>query len=220
MIKLENLEKYYISKNIKMNVLKGINLSINEGEMVAIMGRSGVGKSTLLNILAGLEKASNGKYFFYNQDISNHKYTELAAFRRKNVGFILQNHALIDEKNIFENVALPLLYEKKSKREIQEKVVSMLTQLGLLEKASQYPRQLSGGQSQRVAIGRALINDPKLILADEPTGSLDEETEQVILNLFEEINRAGKTFILVTHDEAVANKCNRIIALKDGTLVS
>lgn len=184
--------------------------------MLAIMGRSGAGKSTLLHILAGLEKPNGGSYYFQDKDITQLSYKELALFRKNNIGFILQNHALIEDKNIFDNVALPLLYGKASKKEIYSKVLKILQEMGLEDKVDQYPSELSGGEAQRIAIARALINDPDLILADEPTGSLDEETEQTILNLFTQLNRIGKTFILVTHDETVANVCNRVIRLKDG----
>ena len=148
----------------------------------------------------------------------NSKYKELTSFRRENVGIILQAQALIDEKTVFDNVALPLMYEKLPNAQIHKRVSTLLSKLGILEKANQYPRQLSGGQAQRVAIARALINDPALILADEPTGSLDEETEKEILDIFEEINKEGKTFILVTHDKTFANRCARTIFLKDGYL--
>ncbi|PEC19958.1 peptide ABC transporter ATP-binding protein [Bacillus cereus] len=201
---------------MRQEILKGINLTIQQGEMLAIKGRSGTGKSTLLHILAGLEQATSGNYYFDNKDITQLNYKETAVWRKNKIGFILQNHALIEEKNIFDNIALPLLYAKKSKSEIEAKVISLIKQLELEDKTYQYPRELSGGQSQRVAIARALINDPELILADEPTGALDAETEEVILNIFKQINKTGKTFILVTHDDTVSSICNRIIEIKDG----
>ncbi|EEM01715.1 ABC transporter [Bacillus pseudomycoides] len=216
MIRLVDLEKTYKTKKKYQTVLKKINLTVEKGEMLAIMGRSGAGKSTLLHILAGLEKETSGKYNFQDKDITKLNYRELALFRKNNIGFILQNHALIEEKNIFDNIALPLLYSKNSKKEIRSKVLKIMRELGLEDKSDQYPSELSGGESQRVAIARALINDPDLILADEPTGSLDEDTEQIILNLFKKINTLGKTFILVTHDETVAHICNRVIKIKDG----
>ncbi|MGG0454644.1 ABC transporter ATP-binding protein [Bacillus mycoides] len=216
MIKLINLEKNYKLGKKTQYVIQGIDLIVEQGEMLAIMGRSGAGKSTLLHILAGLEKPNGGSYYFQDKDITQLSYKELALFRKNNIGFILQNHALIEDKNIFDNVALPLLYGKASKKEIHSKVLKILQEMGLEDKVDQYPSELSGGEAQRIAIARALINDPDLILADEPTGSLDEETEQTILNLFTQLNRIGKTFILVTHDETVANVCNRVIRLKDG----
>ncbi|EJV74378.1 ABC transporter ATP-binding protein [Bacillus cereus] len=216
MIKLINLEKSYKLGKKEQYVLQGIDLVVESGEMLAIMGRSGAGKSTLLHILAGLEKPSNGCYYFQEKDITQLNYKELALFRKNNIGFILQNHALIEDKNIFDNVALPLIYGRVSKEEIRSKVLKILQELGLEDKIDQYPSELSGGEAQRIAIARALINDPDLVLADEPTGSLDEDTEQTILDLFTQLNRLGKTFILVTHDETVANICNRVIRLKDG----
>ncbi|PFU79033.1 peptide ABC transporter ATP-binding protein [Bacillus cereus] len=218
MIKLINLEKTYTVGKKQHYVLRGIDLIVERGEMLAVMGRSGAGKSTLLHILAGLEKTNSGSYYFQEKNITNLNYKELALFRKNNIGFILQNHALIEDKNIFDNVALPLLYGKASKSEIRSKVLKILQELGLEDKIDQYPSELSGGEAQRIAIARALINDPDLILADEPTGSLDEDTERTILNLFTQLNRLGKTFILVTHDETVANICNRVIRLKDGDI--
>lgn len=200
--------------------MKKVNLNIEQGEMVAIMGRSGVGKSTLLHILAGLEKETSGKYYFKENDITQLNYKELASFRKMNIGFILQNHALIEEKNIFDNVALPLMYGRYTKEEIHTKVLTILRKFGIEDKIENYPSELSGGEAQRITIARALINDPDLILADEPTGSLDEETEQVILNLFRKINKLGKTFILVTHDASVANICDRVIQIKNGYIQS
>ncbi|MCU5101249.1 ABC transporter ATP-binding protein [Bacillus cereus] len=216
MIALTNLKKSYNNGKMSQEILKGINLTIQQGEMLAIKGRSGTGKSTLLHILAGLEQATSGNYYFDNKDITQLNYKETAVWRKNKIGFILQNHTLIEEKNIFDNIALPLLYAKKSKSEIEAKVISLIKQLELEDKIYQYPRELSGGQSQRVAIARALINDPELILADEPTGALDVETEEVILNIFKQINKTGKTFILVTHDDTVSSICNRIIEIKDG----
>lgn len=218
MIELVNLYKSYAKGKINQVILNGINLKVVEGEKIAIMGRSGTGKSTLLHILAGMEKVTNGKYLFKGRDTSELSYKKLALWRKNNIGFILQNHVLIEEKNIFDNVALPLLYANKTKSEINAKVMPLLNELGIAEKAKHYPYELSGGQSQRVAIARALINNPNLILADEPTGSLDEETEQVVLKLFNKINTQGKTIILVTHDGAVARTCNRIISMKEGQL--
>ncbi|AAT59552.1 MULTISPECIES: ABC transporter ATP-binding protein [Bacillus cereus group] len=218
MIRLVDLEKTYKAKMKEHTVLNKVNLTVEKGEMLAIMGRSGVGKSTLLHILAGLEKETSGKYYFQDKDITKLSYRELAVFRKNNIGFILQNHALIEEKNIFDNIALPLLYGGNSKKEIRSKVLTIMQELGLEDKTNQYPSELSGGESQRVAIARALINDPDVILADEPTGSLDEDTEQIILNLFKQINKLGKTFILVTHDETVAHICNRVIKIKDGDI--
>lgn len=218
MIKLTDLTKIYDSKKNSQTVLKGINLEVKRGEMLAIMGRSGAGKSTLLNILAGLEKATTGGYIFLENDMTELNSKQLSNWRKNNVGFILQSHTLIDEKNVFENVALPLHYARKTKKEIRSKVMDLLKYLNLEDKEKKYPRELSGGESQRVAIARALVNNPNIILADEPTGALDEETEKVILNLFKQINEQGKTFILVTHDHTVSSICDRTIIIKDGII--
>ncbi|TDL86699.1 ABC transporter ATP-binding protein [Vibrio vulnificus] len=219
MILLNDVKKSYRNGKEKHGVLNGVNLTIKEGEMVAVMGRSGVGKSTLLYILAGLEKPSDGSFVFNDLNIGNLSSSEAANWRKRHVGFVLQNHALIEEKTVFENMALPLRYSSKSKIEIVERVAYLLKELGLENQGDKYPHQLSGGQSQRVAIGRALANNPDLILADEPTGSLDEETEATILNIFKKVNKQGKTFILVTHDESVAKVCDRTVKMKDGRII-
>lgn len=219
MIELKAIKKSFKSGSDTMEVLKGVDLSIKKGEMIAIMGRSGVGKSTLLYILAGLEKPSSGSFCFNNLYIDKLTSKEASHWRKNHVGFILQNNTLIEEKTVFENIALPLRYSGKDKSEIKNRVYSLIDELKLNGLAEKYPSKLSGGQAQRVGIGRALANNPDLILADEPTGSLDEETEKVILNIFKRINQQGKTFILVTHDETVGSVCDRILRLKDGRLV-
>lgn len=218
MIDLMDITKKFTDKTGTKEVLKGVNLHIEKGEMIAVMGRSGVGKSSLLHILAGLEKATSGNYLFEQQKIDGLNTKQVALWRKDNIGFILQNYALIDEKNIFDNIALPLLYSGKSKKEITIMVVSLMQKLGIVEKLNNFPKQLSGGQAQRVAIARALINKPKLIIADEPTGSLDEETEKDILEIFKAVNRQGNTIIMVTHDKEVAGICNRIFNLHNGIL--
>ncbi|UTR16944.1 ABC transporter ATP-binding protein [Salipaludibacillus sp. LMS25] len=215
MIQLENIQKSY--KNNP--VLSGFNLNVSEGEMIAIMGRSGVGKSTLLNILAGLEKADKGKYLYKNQSIHKKNINSLATFRRDNIGFILQNYPLIDSKNVFDNIALPLKYSKVPKDIIHHKVTKILIELEIIDCKDKGPTMLSGGQAQRVAIARALIQDPELILADEPTGSLDEESEENVMSLCEDLNNKGKTVIIVTHDREVAEKCRQIYYIKNGECV-
>lgn len=219
LLNLINLSKSYADGNKSKQILKGVDLTVESGEMVAIMGRSGAGKSTILHIIAGLEKVDGGEIWFQGSNLTNLNYKQLAQFRKNNIGFILQNYVLIDEKNVFDNVALPLVYSKKTKKEIKTTVFHLLEKLELNEYMYKFPKELSGGQAQRVAIARALINDPTLILADEPTGSLDEETESIILDIFSKINKEGRTLIIVTHDQSVAQKCSRIITLKDGQLV-
>ncbi|MDR6226669.1 ABC transporter ATP-binding protein [Desmospora profundinema] len=216
MIQVKELKKSYPVGKKKLEVLKGVDLEIEKGDMIAIMGRSGSGKSTLLNILAGLDLADSGTYRYEQDQISDLNLDELADFRRKKIGFILQNYALIDSKNVFENVALPLRYSKESDDEIKEKVKKILSSLDIEELKEQAVDQLSGGQAQRVAIARALIQSPELILADEPTGSLDEETEKEILALFKDLNQQGKTIILVTHNPQVAEICDQTVYIRDG----
>ncbi|WP_354668966.1 ABC transporter ATP-binding protein [Bacillus sp. JNUCC-22] len=214
-LRFSNIKKSYNEKCILFNV----NINIKVGEMLSIMGKSGAGKSTILHIMSGLEKASKGDYFFKGKNISGYNHKQLARFRHENIGFIFQNSALIDEKNVFHNVALPLIYSKENKPEIREKVNNILSELELSDYIYKYPKELSGGQAQRVAIARALINEPSLILADEPTGSLDAETEKLVLNLFLRLSNKGKTLVIVTHDQTVADKCDRIVTLKNGVLV-
>ncbi|MGW8956237.1 ABC transporter ATP-binding protein [Paenibacillus sp. NPDC055715] len=216
MIQIENLRKYYAIGNKKIDVLKDINLEVNQGEMIAIMGRSGSGKSTLLNILAGLLKADGGTYFYGEENINEMSLNQSASFRKKNIGYVVQNSALIDSKNVFDNVALPLRYAKSSKTDIEKKVAFVLAALDI--KPLQYSsiETLSGGELQRVAIARALIQNPKLILADEPTGSLDEQTENEVLSLFKDLNQQGKTIIIVTHNQQVADMCHKTYSIKNG----
>ncbi|MGC5326768.1 ABC transporter ATP-binding protein [Brevibacillus sp. SYSU BS000544] len=216
MININGLKKSYLVGTKPFEVLRGIDLEVKSGDMIAIMGRSGSGKSTLLNIIAGLDKCENGTYLYNDQNVSNMNHSELANFRKKNIGFILQNYALIDSKNVFQNVALPLYYSKKSKKEIQEKVEHTLLLLGIEELMYKSIEMLSGGEMQRVAIARALIQDAELILADEPTGSLDEQTEKEILSIFKDLNKQGKTIIIVTHDQQVADICHKTYLIKEG----
>ncbi|UTR16880.1 ABC transporter ATP-binding protein [Salipaludibacillus sp. LMS25] len=216
MIQLNNVCKAFTNKKQRIKVLDCLNLQVNTGEMIAIMGRSGAGKSTLLNIMAGLEHVDEGQYFFHDEALSSKGREALATFRREKIGFIMQHYPLIDTKNVTENVALPLLYGKHPKKDAMSQAKKMLANLDIGYLEDQSIETLSGGEAQRVAIARALIQDPELILADEPTGSLDEEAEKDILDLCVHLNRAGKTFIIVTHDSVVAERCHKIYKLEDG----
>ena len=215
-IRTVDIRKTFGKKDVAVHALNGVTISIEKGEMVAIMGKSGSGKSTLLNILGGLMSMDKGKYFYNDEPLDFSKQKNLINFRKNCVGFIVQYFALIDDMNVFDNVALPLKYKGFSKKLTHELVYKFLDYLEIKEKAKAYPDELSGGQQQRVSIARALVKNPDIILADEPTGALDEKTEESVLNIFKELYQKGKTIIIVTHDDKVANICNRVINLRDG----
>lgn len=217
MITVSNLQKSYKVGHKQFDVLKNVSFTVQKGTMVSIMGRSGSGKSTLLHILAGLEKG-HGTYLFADQNVSEKTIAELSRFRRKHIGLVLQNYAMCDYKNIFENIALPLRYTKTGRNEVEATVRSLAGSLGLNDVLNSFPNMLSGGELQRVAIARALVQDPDVILADEPTGSLDEATEGEILNILKDLNEQGKTIIVVTHDLQVAHICHRHLVIKDGRI--
>ena len=219
MITLKNIYKEYGTGTGVVKALNGIDLKIKKGDLVAIVGKSGSGKSTLLNILGGIDNVNKGFYFFYDKEVPLGDQKKLADFRKNNIGFILQYFALIGDLTVFDNVALPLKYNNTTKKEINKKVKDILKSLNIIEKINAYPNEMSGGQKQRVAIARALINNPPVILADEPTGALDQENEKNIMDIFIELNKKGKTIIIVTHDMNIANACNRIITLSDGKII-
>ncbi len=219
MLKINQLHKSYPIGDSSLHVLKGIDLEVEAGEMVAIMGSSGSGKSTLLNIIGMLDEADSGDYILDGVPIKNLTEKKAAIYRNKFLGFIFQSFNLINYKNALENVSLPLYYQGLKRKERQEKGKFHLEKVGLLDWAHHLPSELSGGQKQRVAIARALAANPKLLLADEPTGALDTTTSYEIMEFIQQLNDEGKTILIVTHEEDIANMCKRIVRLKDGLIM-
>ena len=219
MIEIKNLHKsYHMGKN-SLHVLKGINFTVSEGEMVSIMGSSGSGKSTLLNILGILDEADEGTYNLDGTLIKNLNERVAARYRNKFLGFIFQSFNLINYKSAIENVAMPLYYQGVKRNIRIEKAMHYLEKVGLADWASHLPNELSGGQKQRVAIARALASDPKVLLADEPTGALDTKTSYEVMELIQGINDKGKTILIVTHEDDIAHMTKRIVNLKDGIII-
>ena len=219
MIKIKNLYKSYKMGNSSLQVLKGINIEIEEGELVAIMGSSGSGKSTLLNILGMLDVADKGVYKLDDVLIENLDETLAAKYRNKFLGFVFQSFNLINYKSALENVALPLYYQGLNRKSRQKIALDYLEKVGLGNWSSHLPSELSGGQKQRVAIARALASQPKVLLADEPTGALDSVTSNEVMGLIQKINNEGKTILVVTHEIDIAKMCKRIVTLKDGVIL-
>jgi len=219
MLKISNLQKSYPIGDSSLHVLKGIDLNIEDGEMVAIMGSSGSGKSTLLNIIGMLDEADSGEYILDGLPIKNLTEKKAAVYRNKFLGFIFQSFNLINYKNAIENVALPLYYQGMKRKERQEKAMFYLKKVGLEDRAFHLPKELSGGENQRVAIARALAANPKLLLADEPTGALDTTISYEIMDFLQKLNDEGKTLLIVTHEEDIANMCKRIVRLRDGVIM-
>lgn len=218
-ISLRNVQKTYFSAR-PLHVLKGINLDIEEGEFVSIMGSSGSGKSTLLNILGLLDNYDEGEYYLNGRLMQNLSEEDAAEVRNQTIGFIFQSFNLIAYKTAQENVALPLFYKGISRRQRNQMALEYLDRFGLAEWADHYPNELSGGQKQRLAIARALITQPKIILADEPTGALDSQTSAEVIQMLQDINKSGMTMIIVTHESGIAKRTNKIIHLKDGIIES
>ena len=220
MIKLENVSKEYKTQGVVTPALKDININIEDGEYVAIMGPSGSGKSTLLNIIGCMDVLSEGIYKFDDKIISEMNSTRLHEFRKKHVSFVFQNFALMDHYTVFENVELPLVAQGVSKKKRKQIVESVLEDVGIADLKKKLPMNISGGQQQRCAIARALAAGTDLLLADEPTGALDSKTGLEIMDVFETINKKGKTVLLVTHDINVACRAGRIINIADGKIIS
>ena len=220
MIEIKDLHKSYYMGSNSLHVLKGIDFKVSEGEMVAIMGSSGSGKSTLLNILGILDEANEGSYELDGKIIKNLNEKVAAQYRNKFLGFIFQSFNLINYKSALDNIALPLYYQGVNRAIRTEKAMHYLEKVGLADWASHLPSELSGGQKQRVAIARALASEPKVLLADEPTGALDSTTSYEVMELIQEINDEGKTILIVTHEDDIAHMCKRIVNLKDGVIMS
>ena len=217
-IEMKGIRKsFFIGKPNELEVLHGIDLTVNEGEFLAIVGESGSGKSTLMNIIGVLDKCTEGSYVLDSTDISSIGDKELSAIRNIKVGFVFQTFNLIGRQNALKNVELPMLYAGLSKKERTERAKKLLDDVGMLERIKHRPNELSGGQKQRVAIARAMANDPSIILADEPTGALDSKTSEMVMEIFKRLNREkGKTIVLITHNQELAEQCDRILTLKDG----
>ena len=218
MIELIDGVKIYGKGSSRVFALNGLSLQIQKGELVALMGPSGSGKSTLLNIIGCIDQLTSGSYLLDGTDIQNFSHMRLAQLRNKRFGFVLQDFGLIDHWTVSKNVEIPLSYAKPSDKKPKERIEQVLNQLQIADKNSELAYRLSGGQKQRVAIARAIVNDPQIILADEPTGALDQKTGREVLNILQKIHQAGKTVIIVTHDPTVAGACNRVIQIVDGKM--
>jgi ABC-type lipoprotein export system ATPase subunit len=215
-IKLSSIEKYYSNKIIKTYVLRNINLEVKEGEFISLMGPSGSGKTTLLNIIGMLDVPSNGEYYFLDEPVHKMSEKKLTEFHKTYIGFVFQSYHLIDELTVYENLETPLLYQKVHANERKGRIAEILDRFNMVAKKDLFPNQLSGGQQQLVAIARAVIAEPKLILADEPTGNLHSDQGKEIMELLKQLNRQGTTIIQVTHSETNTRYGNRIIRLRDG----
>lgn len=217
LLEVKNVNKFYMDGEKPFQALKNVNLMVDQGEFLAIVGPSGSGKSTLLNIIGGLDRYDSGQVFIEGKEYRNCRDREMSEFRRQKIGFIFQNFNLISVLNVYENIIFPIQLDGKKEDEVHIK--SLLNELGILDKMKAYPAKLSGGQQQRVAIARALANDPSIILADEPTGSLDSDSGNAVLDLLcTNVKKNGKTLIIITHNMEIAQKADRIVYMKDGEL--
>lgn len=220
MIHLKNIRKTFSIGDQVVHAIKQLDLTVESGEYLAIMGTSGSGKSTLLNILGCLDSPSEGEYFIANDDITKLEDNLLSELRGKRIGFVFQSYNLLPQYSVLENIKLPLLYQSDiDEKKSHEKAIELASLVGLKDRLEHRPTELSGGQQQRVAIARSLINDPLIILADEPTGNLDSQTEQEILDLFDKLNQQGKTIIVVTHEPEVGNRAKRVVQMRDGLII-
>ena len=220
MIKTNNLKKIYLTEEVETTALNNVNIQIGQGEFVSIMGPSGCGKSTLLNVLGLLDNPTDGEYHFLETEVSKFTERQRANLRKENIGFVFQSFNLIDELTVFENVELPLLYLKYSSNDRKKKVNAVLERMNIMHRANHFPQQLSGGQQQRVAVSRAIVGNPKMILADEPTGNLDSSHGDEVMNILTNLNESGTTIVMVTHSPTYAEYGNRIIHLFDGHVVT
>ncbi len=215
-IEAKDIHKTFGKGDAAVHALRGVSLSVDKGEMVAVMGKSGSGKSTLLNILGGLMTMDEGELYVGGKKVDFRKKKYLLNYRRREVGFVVQYFALIDDMNVYKNVSLPLRYQGIPRAKIKQRTTKMLRHLGIEEKAKAYPSELSGGQQQRAAIARALVKNARIILADEPTGALDEGTGDDVMKLFQRLKKKDRAIIIVTHDNKVAEYCDRVVYLRDG----
>lgn len=220
MIKITNLEKIYKTEEVETVALNDLSFEVNEGEFVAVMGPSGCGKSTLLNILGLLDDPDKGSFVFNGVEVARFSERKRADMRKKNIGFVFQSFNLIDELTVFENVELPLMYAGVKKSDRKTRVDEVLDKVQIMHRRNHYPQQLSGGQQQRVAVARAVVNKPKLILADEPTGNLDSTNGNEVMQMLTDLNEQGTTIIMVTHSEHDARYSHRIIRMLDGQTVT
>lgn len=220
MISINNLTRVFRTEEVETTALNGISLSINQGDFISVMGPSGCGKSTLLNIIGLLDGATSGSYTLLGKEMSALKEKERAVVRKENIGFIFQNFNLIDELSVYDNIELPLLYNKVGSSERKKKVADISEKLGISHRLKHYPQQLSGGQQQRVAVARALVNDPKLILADEPTGNLDSRNGADVMELLTGLHAKGATILMVTHSDHDASFSQKTILMRDGIIFS
>ncbi len=221
-IRMENIVKtYYLGKPNELEILHGINLTVNKGEFVSIVGESGSGKSTLMNIIGVLDRQTQGNYYLEGQDVNGMSDEVRSAIRNRRIGFVFQNFNLLPRANALKNVMVPLLYGEDHSKNGKEHAMEMLKMVGMEERADHRPNELSGGQKQRVAIARAMINDPAIILADEPTGALDSKTGHMVMDLFHKLHEEqGKTIVLITHSQELAQETERIVTLFDGQIVA
>lgn len=221
-IRMENIVKtYYLGKPNELEILHGINLTVNKGEFVSIVGESGSGKSTLMNIIGVLDRQTQGDYYLEGQDVNGMSDGVRSAIRNRRIGFVFQNFNLLPRANALKNVMVPLLYGEEHSKNGKEHAMEMLKMVGMEDRADHRPNELSGGQKQRVAIARAMINDPAIILADEPTGALDSKTGHMVMDLFHKLHEEqGKTIVLITHSQELAQETERIVTLLDGQIVA